>query len=202
MRNFPQFIKFGIYATAYHIAAVSHIRGIGIDFMRYAVANYLTRIQLLAKVTQHIITGRRTQLLHRLNCRQCILQLHQFPGSYPPNGHLRYEPFHIAYHFKLAFKHVARLGVAEEILHHVKPVVYLPYVFKREQYPPPQHSRPHRRECPVNDRQQALPVFTHRTDQFKIANGKLVEPYISFLFYSRQCGYMAHMCVLSYVKVA
>ena len=54
---------------------------------------------------------------------------------------------------------LTELWLAEEVFHHVEPVVYLPLALQREYEPAAQHSSAHRRDRLVNDVEQRGAVF-------------------------------------------
>ena len=96
-----QFIEFVIHAVAYHIAAIEQIRGIGIDFASYAVANELAQIELLAYAAKHLAIACFAQAFNGLDGCQCGSQLHQFAWCDATYSHFRHQSLEVAYGFEL-----------------------------------------------------------------------------------------------------
>ena len=139
-----QFIEFGIHAVAYHIAAIEQIRGIGIDFASYAVANELAQIELLAYAAKHLAIACFAQAFNGLDGCQCGSQLHQFARCDASHSHFRHQSLEVAYGFELLLELFACFGVLEEMFHHIEAAIDLLHIFEREQYPSAQQASTHR----------------------------------------------------------
>ena len=87
------------------------------------------------------------------------------------------------------------------MLHHVQAAVDGLDILQREQNPAAHHAAAHRRDGAVDDIEQRLAVVTHGGYQFQVADGKLVQTYITLCLNARQVGDVTQLGVLGDVEI-
>ena len=144
------------------------------------------------------MAARRLQRSHRLKRGT---QLHELARRHSPHGDLRYDALYVAHAVELLVCHEAEVGLAEEVLHHVQAVLYLPYVLQREHRPPLQHASAHGCDGAVDDVEQRRSVLLHGVEKLERAYGELVEAHITLLLNARERRYVRQMGVLGHLEI-
>ena len=96
---------------------------------------------------------------------------------------------------------LAHVWVAEEVVHHVLPLLNLAHVLEREQQPAMQHAGTHRGDGLVDDVEQRDAVLVHRGEQLQVADGELVEAYEAVLLDAAQGGDVSQLEVLCHLHI-
>ena len=174
-RDFAQFVELRVNARLNHIATVHLVWCIGVHLLVDAVANELAKVDTVAETAQHIVVAPFAQSLNRLQGLQRALELHQFAT----HSHLRNQTFNIAHQFQLLLHQFTAFHILEEVFHHVETAVDSLHVLQREQHPSVEHTRAHWRKRAVDYRQQALAIFRHRSHEFEVTDGELVEAHVA-----------------------
>ena len=102
---------------------------------------------------------------------------------------------------ELLVGHLTEVRLAEEVLHYVQTVFYLPCVLQRKDYPALQHTSAHRRYGAVDDVEQRRPVLLHGVQKLERAYGELVEPHIPLLLYACERRDVRDVRVLGHLEI-
>ena len=200
-RDFAQFVELRVNARLNHIATVHLVWRIGVHLLVDTVANELAKVDAVAKTAQHIVVAPFAQSLNRLQGLQRALELHQFARRDAAHSHLRNQALDVAHQFQLLLHQFTAFHILEEVFHHVEAAVDGLHVLQREQHPSVEHTRAHRRKRAVDYRQQTLAIFRHRSHEFEVTDGELVEAHKAVGLDASEGGDMLDLRVLGEVEV-
>ena len=78
---------------------------------------------------------------------------------------------------------ISQFWFLKEVLHDVLTLHNRLHLLQWEHHPSPQHTRTHRADRLVDDRQKTVAPFVHRAQQFKASHCELIHPHITVLLY-------------------
>ena len=196
-----QLVEFGAVVVGNDISLVQQLRRIGLYLLVDAVAQRLAEAQLLPHPLQGLVAGRETGHLHGAYGCEGILQLHHLARTHPAHGHLGDDALEVAHAVELVVHTRTEVGLLEEIVHNVEPLVDGAHVFQRKHHPAAQQPAAHRRDRAVDDIEQRQAVFLHGLEEFERPGGELVEPHKLVFLYAGKGRDMADVRVLGEFQI-
>ena len=201
-RNVAQLVQFLAHAGSDH-AALRHEYGrVGGEGLADALAQLWQRVEPLADFLDRGVVGMRAGIFQQRRAFERTPQLLQLARIDAPRGHFRHDALHIAHLRQFHFAEVAKLRLAEEMLHAVLPLHDVAHRPQGKEHPAMQQPGAHRRERAVDDGEERSAALAHRFHQFEIADGELVEAHVAVFLNAAQGGDVADVRVLRHVEVA
>ena len=161
--NMAQFIELGIYSFGNDPTLIDQQRRIGLDFASNTVADGSTQIELFANTFQSRVLGLLAGGLYRFNGLKRRAQLHHITGRHSSHGNLGDNTLQITDQMELFFDNLSVFQILKEVFHHIQTLVDGFFILQRKKKPTFEQTRSHRSNRTVNDIQQGVAAFVHRT---------------------------------------
>ncbi len=199
--NPAQLVQFGTDTGLDDTSFINQQRRVIVYLPVDAVADGLADVQLFAYMIQTGIVGLHTSRLDGFNGLQSHLQRHHLTRRDTAYRHFGDDTFQVAYQMQLFLYQFLEIGLAEEVFHHIQPLVNRLHVFQREYQPTFQQAGTHRADGLVYHVQQTAAAIVHAAHQLQAAHCELIQADILILLDACQRSNMPNLRMLRHDEV-